>query len=247
MSDREPRLEELIELIVEQRVSYLHTSLPAKVVTFTAAENKASVQPLIKDSFVDDDGNNVAEDLPVISDVPIHYPRGDGGNFSMTWPLQPDDIVMLVFTERSMDRWIGGDDPTQSVDPTDLRKHQLSDCWAVPGVYPFGSSVPVDTDKVTFTFGNTVFKIADGQIQLGGTGDKASLDSKVQQQFSDVATAITQIVSYINSHLHLNTYLAPLLPLPGPPVPVIPVPPTPPSTANYTPGATASNLVTIEE
>lgn len=277
MSDREPRLETLIEDIVEDRLADVHTCLPAEVTAFDAARNTVSVQPLIKVSLIDDDGDTQEETLPQIEDVPILYPRGAGGKFSMTWPLGSGDIVTLVFAERSLDRWVSGDGA--EANPGDLRKHQLSDAIAIPGGYPFKRAEDepaVEPDRVTIRYGSdtvvevldgevqiivggTEVKVTDGLIELGedGAGEKASIDSKIQDNLSDISTQLDTLKTDFNTHTHpLADFLAPLIPLPGPTVPTFPIglvpgapnmKPDMPSTAAYSPTATESTLVTIKE
>jgi len=70
--------------------------------------------------------------MPVVPDVPVVWPRSGGAQ--MTMPVRRGDTVLLVFTDRSIDRWLaqGG-----NVTPDDRRQHDLSDAVAVPGLVPF--------------------------------------------------------------------------------------------------------------
>lgn len=257
MSDRTPRLETFVENLVEGRLADVHTCLPAKVVEFDAGQNKVSVQPLIKVSFIDDDGENQEETLPQISDVPVLYPRAGGGKFAIVFPLEAGDFVTLVFAERSLDRWLSGDGA--AVNPGDLRKHQLSDAIAIPGGYPFGSGETVESDRVTIKFGSnsrmeiyedkilvdfngTLIAVKDGLIELGeeNAGEKVAIESKIQQELNKIATELTKINTALttnDTHTHLGNTGFPT----GPPIPLMA------ASISYTESPTESSLVTIKE
>jgi hypothetical protein len=246
MSDREPRLETLIEDMIEARLAGLHTCMPAEVVSFDGSKNSISAQPLLQNSFVDDDGADQIETLPQIDDVPVVFPRGAGGKLSIVWPLEAGDFVVLVFAERSLDRWLSGGG--EAVNPADLRKHQLSDPYAIPGGYPFEQAqTPVESDRVAIRYGATEVHVADGKIELGekDSGDEVPLESKIQDELGKISTQLNQLVSDFNTHTSLDTYISPLIP--STVVPVTPVVPTTPSTVSYNESPTASGLVTIKE
>ena len=85
------------------------------------------------------------------------------------------------------------------------------------------------------------------KIEMGGTSDKASLDSKIQIELKRIAAELTALTTSFNTHTHLDTYVAPLIPAPGPPVPVVPTPPIVPAATPAQPAPTNSILVTIEK
>lgn len=127
----EAKSEELSELLrraVKHGLSNIHTALPAQIESYDHTEQRASVKPLIKKSYRD----GKVESLPVIERVPVIFPRGT--DFSMTWPLQQGDTVLLVFSERSMEKWLakGGEQ-----EPGDTRQFSLTDAIAIPGLQPF--------------------------------------------------------------------------------------------------------------
>ena len=106
----------------------LHVSMPARVESYDADQQKASVQPLIRD----EQGN----DRQIISGVPVVWPRGGGA--AMTMDLQQGDGVLLVFADRSIDSWVFSTGGT--VDARDRRAHGYSDAIAVPGLVPYAEA-----------------------------------------------------------------------------------------------------------
>jgi hypothetical protein len=76
---------------------------------------------------------------------------------------------MLVFSQRSIDRWldVGGE-----IDPADPRKHHLTDAIAYPGVYPKtdtleqATSADLSTDLVMKNGDSEIIMKEDGKFRL---------------------------------------------------------------------------------
>jgi hypothetical protein len=122
-------LAELIRRAIEARLAEVRVAIPGTIQKFDAATQLAEVRPDLQELRFDESDAELSESLPVVSDVPVQFP-GAGG-FVITFPVQPGDPCLLVFSDRSLDKWIenGGE-----VDPVDLRRHHLSDAVALLGV-----------------------------------------------------------------------------------------------------------------
>jgi len=119
----------LVKLGIRSALKEVHTALPGVVVDFDPATQRASVQPTIQRNFVDPEGNITPTDLPKLINVPVVFPQA--GGFALTFPVQPGDEVLLVFAERSIDRWAEeGGVQNQAA----KRFHSLSDAFAILGV-----------------------------------------------------------------------------------------------------------------
>ena len=134
--NRTPSLPELLRAAVEDELSDFFVAMPGKVEKYTDTGDvpKANVKPLLKRAFINQDGSEGLDDLGIVNDVPVIWPRGGGFFFRM--PVQVGDNVLLVFMDRSIDEYMfsGG---SSSVDPVDFREHDISDAVAIPGFYPF--------------------------------------------------------------------------------------------------------------
>lgn len=214
-TSRTPEPEELLRLAITYFLGQTHTMMPARIVEYDAAEQKASVQPLLQRRVRGEDGQEFIESLPIIPDVPVAFPRS--GSFFVSFPLQPGDSVMLIFSERSLDKW-SQTTGTDEVDPDDFRMHDLTDAVAYPGLYPFGASlsdadpenlvIGVDSGGVQLHFSR------DGKVELrvdGGADDVAVLGNKLEQWWN------TSIKPWADSHVH-PTGVGPS----GPPTPSSP-------------------------
>lgn len=122
-----PTLAQVMQDTVSGILKDTHTSMPGKIVSYDRAKRLASVQPSLKRRYK----NGEVINLPIIQNVPVIF-QGNK-NVNTHFDLEDDDYVLLVFCERSIDKWqiAGGE-----VLPGDRRMHHLSDAIAIPGLYP---------------------------------------------------------------------------------------------------------------
>lgn len=117
--NRTPTFTETVQRIIDSKLMEIHTSLPAKIVSYNQFTNLAVVQPLLKRKYKEE---TTAILLPTISNVPVAFPRL--GNAWVRFPVLPNYEGQLFFCERSIDKWLttGG-----ATDPDDPRRFDLSD------------------------------------------------------------------------------------------------------------------------
>lgn len=122
------KLTEPLRLALDTLSSELHSCLPARVEKYDHTTQRAEVKPLLRRRYADGE----VQEMPVIAGVPVVWPRSGGA--SLTMPVRRGDGVILVFADRSLDKWLalGGE-----VTPDDRRRHHLSDAIAVPGLVSF--------------------------------------------------------------------------------------------------------------
>ena len=170
-----PVLAEVIREAFENRLSDLHTAMPGTIVKYDSRTQEASVQPLLKRAYINEDGSEGLDELPIIQGVQVAFPRA--GKYFMTFPLAKGDPVLLVFSERSLDEWSASSGKV-TLDPIDLRMHDLSDAIAIPGCYPdtkplpdsVGSGVAIGKEK------GVHIRITDGDtIEITTRGAEASV------------------------------------------------------------------------
>ena len=163
---RSPTLSEVINAAVAAGGARLRVSMPGRIESFDAAKQLAVVKPLLKNTFDAEDGTPTVETIPVIHDVPVQFPGG--GGFASTWPVSAGDPCLLVFSDRSLDRWIsnGGD-----VDPQTVGRHELSDAVAILGVRSSPGAL-ADFDASRAVVGNKGPRVAfDGSTVHVGVGN----------------------------------------------------------------------------
>jgi hypothetical protein len=160
---------ETINAAIKQFQAELNTCLPARIENYNHAAQSASVQPLLDRRLLTSDGSE-PEALPIIPSVPVVWPRSGGA--SLTFPVRTGDTCLLVFSQRSLDRWKaeGG-----QVTPDDGRKHALADAVAIMGVQALeGGDYPADNDNVRLLY-NGCQLVLNGDDKLAMGNDKAEL------------------------------------------------------------------------
>ena len=231
--NRTPDLAEVLRVAMDNRLSDLHVALPGRVEKYDLAQQSADIKPLIKRAFQTADGTEVLEELPVISQVPIVFPRA--GGFFISLPIKKGDLVTLLFCERSIDKYTKG--TGKDTDPVDLRQHELIDAVAFPGFYPFSEAIAEasGSDMVVGHDGGMQMTIDDaGAMALAAVGaatQAVALATKVQTELGNVQTAH-------NTHIHITTATIGPSAVPGVIAPPVIV---------YTPGTVGSSKVTAEE
>jgi hypothetical protein len=165
MSDKSSQLATLsanIKQGIENRLKELHTSMPGIIQSFDAVSQTASVQPAVKRIFktTEEDVEILTPvDLPILINVPVHFPRG--GGYSMTFPVKKGDECLLEFCERSIDNWYRTGEVKE---PLDRRFHSLSDATATVGLSSKPNAVPnysTTSVQIKKDDGNASFSIKD--------------------------------------------------------------------------------------
>ncbi|HHI0811468.1 TPA: Gp138 family membrane-puncturing spike protein [Escherichia coli] len=106
----------------------LRVALPGIIQSFDPETVTCTVQPAIYGQRLGDDGALVSEEMPILPDVPVVFPRG--GGCTLTFPVKPGDECLLVFSDRCIDFWWQSGGVQEPVDP---RQHDLSDAFAIVG------------------------------------------------------------------------------------------------------------------
>ena len=169
-------LNHVISAAIDNKLSSIHTALPAKVESFESSTRKASVKPLIKRKLV----NGQAISLPVIVNVPVMFPSTK--DVGITFPVKKGDTGILLFCERSLERWLseGGE-----VEPGYVRKFDLSDAIFIPGLFSFKDAEPVED--------GILIKSKTGKIKIDSSGKIAigSQAAELLDLFSQCLTALS--------------------------------------------------------
>lgn len=128
-------LEELLKLGFLNEVAEMYTAIPCKITNIPSnlTDLRVDVQPVINTSYSD----GTSEEHTQILGVPVVFPSGRTSMLS--FPLFVGDIVLCVFSQRSLDNFkIGFGENAQA---NDLRQFDSRDAIAIPGLTPFGKSL----------------------------------------------------------------------------------------------------------
>jgi hypothetical protein len=178
---RTPTLAEVIGDAIDFRLRNTHVMLPGKVLDYDSGSQTATVMPLLKSPVLDRYGFVQTISKPPISHVPVVFPGG--GGFRLTFPIQANDTVSLIFSDQSLDVWksYGGE-----VDPIDLRIHDIGDCVAFPGLHP---------DNAAWT------SVDGSHVQIGQDGSSPLAAARQTDSVSGSSAFMTwvgAVTTYIN-------------------------------------------------
>lgn len=178
-----PTMAEVILQAVKSQMGDLRVCLPAKVEKYIPGEQKANISPLLRKKYKLD-GAEV--DIPVINNVPVQWPSANGGSSFLHLPLKAGDVGIAVFSDRSLDLWLAGDN--SKVTPDDVRMHHISDAIFIPGVNAFKSAlqdVPAD---------NAVFQNGDMRIEIDPTG-KISIEGAAKEFLTIFDDLLSELIT----------------------------------------------------
>lgn len=200
---RSPTGPEVLRQAIEYFLQDTHTMLPGRFEDYDPVEQRATVKPLVQRRVLTEDGGEFLEPIPVIPDVPVHFPSVAG--FVMTFPVKQGDFCMLFFAERSIDTYLAGDGSDS--DPNDFRMHDLTDCVAMPGLPPFAKArkrADADDMVVGADEGKGVLYFKKDAVHVGAKSaqDAASLDSLVQTELNRLRSDLDSLASIYNAHSH---------------------------------------------
>jgi hypothetical protein len=191
-----PSLTQVLKQSINNRLLDLHTAIIARVESYDAAKQQVSVSPVLKRAVPTLDGHVAEEQLPILSEVPVLFPRA--GGFFISFPIQPGDFVQLIFNESSIDAWLTGASSSMALD----ERFTLQGAVALPGVYPEAKAL-ISAHKTNFVAGK------DDGVQLHIDGDKIKLGSDKASEALAIASKVEQelekIKSAFNSHSHPGT------------------------------------------
>lgn len=131
-----PQLISSLSRMIDAKLAAVHVSMPAKIISYNSAKQRAVVQPVVRRYYTSEEGVQIAEKLPAIEGVPVTFLGA--GEYSLTFPLAAGVTGLLVFGECSLDKWLttGASD----VDPDDPRRNALSDAMFYPGLRSFADA-----------------------------------------------------------------------------------------------------------
>lgn len=190
---RNPTPAEIINDAIDGALAGLYMHLPGRVVRYDEAIQAADVQPIGRVRYQDEDGNQITETLPVLTDVPVIFPGG--GGYTVTFPVAVGDEVWLEFSATSLDKWKRSLS-SGTIDPINHSRHSIADAIATPGLRSLKRARKnMPTDHVLIgSDGGTAHGAALGDnlktYVLGIDGSGASLTC-LQGFCAAVATALT--------------------------------------------------------
>jgi hypothetical protein len=184
-------LEELISGAMESSFRDFRVALPGRIDSYDASKQRASVRLELRYYRPDPDGELVAKDHPVLSNVPVAFPQG--GGFFCSFPLAKGDPVTVVFCDVPIGAWLQKGSPC---DPGHDELHGPGGAVAFPSG-PNPSNAPLNSATGSaMRLGKdgtdaAQIELTSSEIHLGvGASEALALASKTKGDLDALKTAI---------------------------------------------------------
>lgn len=165
--------------VIADRLRQVNTCMPGRINKYDPVTRKAEVQPLIKEKYAD----GTILTLPPISAVPVIMPATQSSGLAL--PIGLGDTCLLLFAQRSIDRWLAQGGISESADK---RMHALSDAIALVGIFPFNAA-HADGDGLLL-YNNTIkLRMAAEKIAIGNV--TVELLDEITKALDEIATLST--------------------------------------------------------
>lgn len=176
-----PRLEEVIDLALEGALAGVRTALPGRVEAFDKATRRATVQILIQDGDIDEQGERLTTRIKPMTDVPVMFVGSGAPRYA--FPVRKGDLVLVLFASSSIAAW---KERGELVDPGDDRHHHEADAIALAGL-------TIDAGGA-----GTLIEIDDNEIINLGTSPAPNSALLLEPFVSALSTMVTSIASAVS-------------------------------------------------
>lgn len=159
------------------------TALPGVIQDFDPVKMTCSVQPAIQARVQDEQSEYSWVSLPLLVDCPVVFPSGGGALLS--FPLAVGDECLVVFASRCIDNWWLAGAANGAQTQAEIRMHDLSDGFVLPGPYsqPRVPSVPVNTGRVELRLADNTARVsitvANKKVEVATTGDASVTANRI--------------------------------------------------------------------
>ena len=160
--------EEAARLAQDGHQARIWSAMPGIIQSVDLTAMTCEVQLAIQGVSMDSTGAENWQNLPIIPDVPIVFPSG--GGFTISFPLSEGDEVLVVFASRAIDSWWQNGGFQNK--PVEMRMHDLSDAFAIPGPRSQPRKVPglsASNLQITSDAGTPLFSVSPtGDVVIAG-------------------------------------------------------------------------------
>ncbi len=150
---------EVINDLMRKISDSMRVAMPASIESYDFKTQKADIKIDMQELY----HNGTSLEYPVLSGVPVIFPRCGGA--SITMPIVRGDTCLVMFLDRDSTAWLLGG---KNLKPKSMRSHHLSDAVAIMGLCPFTNKSPAknNTDMLISFDGSEVVLRPKGIIDI---------------------------------------------------------------------------------
>ncbi len=150
--------------------------LPAKVIAYNRATNRATLQPMI----VMVTTSNEQVPRAQIASVPVY--QAGAGNFVISFPVNPGDLGWIKASDRDISLFLKN---YSQAAPNTQRKHKFSDAVFFPD--SFMKNVVINSEDSA----NLVIQTTDGTVRVALWSDKVKITAPSIEMVADTQISLT--------------------------------------------------------
>ena len=195
------KLEEFIELIIENKIWQMFFALPCRVKTYTKDEQKVEVELLVKFRRPVQDEE---QEFTPIPEIPVGFMNSDSGNCYMSFPIKEGDLGWVFFSTLDIDNYLSGNADTP-VNSDSYARQQLKDAVFIPMFRPWNKALQnVSADNIRIQNTDSVFEVRnDGKWQFTGVNYEMLTElSNLMQHLLDSHQTMLDAIGHIKSALN---------------------------------------------
>lgn len=150
---------EIINDLMQKISNSIRVAMPGIIESYDFKTQKADIKIDMQELY----RNETSLDYPVLSGVPVIFPRCGGA--SITMPISRGDTCLVMFLDRDSTSWLLGG---KNAKPKSMRSHHLSDGVAIMGLSPFtkASKAINNTDLLITYDGSQIVLKPKGNIDI---------------------------------------------------------------------------------
>lgn len=199
-----------LDVIIGRKLDQMHVAFPAKILSFDAGAQTASIQPSVPMKVTIDNESKFVP-LPVLNDIPVVIPNAQTAGFVLTLPIKSGDTCVCIVPDKAMDSFLQGTGDASAAfvggpsNVSSVRSHNLADAICIPGLSTGASALPSystenielrDKERKAFiSLGPDGIEINDGkgfQLKIQNGGMQLQASSNISMQTSQNMTITSQ-------------------------------------------------------
>jgi len=163
--------EEFYRLLGDSIANKIRVALPGIIESYNKTTQTVTVQPALRE-IINMDGLESEVQLPLLTDVPIIFPRA--GGYFISFPIQSGDECLVIFSDMCIDAWWAHGGVQGQME---RRRHDLSDAFCVLG--PWSQSRKINYEKFDCLQDSMVIGNEDGTAYIEIKDDKINFVGNV--------------------------------------------------------------------
>lgn len=186
---------EFLKRVITQLFNEINCCIPARIEAFDPATQQIECIPMIRRRVKNSDGSTEIIDYEKLIKVPLLTPYVRILGFSITMPINPGDLCLLLFADKPIDLWQETGDISDPPELTGTRNHHLTDGIAMLAPIPLPNAIvdyQIDSVEVRNLDRTTALQVWDDEVEVRAKPTNYTKWDKAGDIHSDAPGDITE-------------------------------------------------------